>query len=463
LLSIFTSQIQPDIQLFDRNECFLNPELYLSVGGCLKWDWNRFESQFLEDWSENSHAFGRVTVNSLVSSAECFLYQQFIVQHRNIHHDSGIVRYVSQFFHNSVFYPHPNDDATTISHLEVTKANLEIRYRKNVVSLSLCFAGGWDKFMSHSIVPITHTTNTKEHNDTRMLNEMMFPAVSTNTSIPQGVYTIGLDLDTNEVQDLKDSLAVAIVSALFLFPPPYPHPKFEKSVKDFMPFAYYWFHSEDYHRLFGHMLSTAYLHQRNSWLNVILNITDVNPLLAKIKTRGLDFNVENIIEILAGLVNVPPVVSLAYNMLRFIQRNPCELIPLWNQNPEKFVLEYGRLHPTVSGFLASDSPSNPLRFYSVASGNLDPLVFPNPYLFDVNRNLDAVLNFNTLGLDGSPTASLRPCIGRYFVVNSLVAILPDFFIKNETCSKEGKVRKFYGVDLIKESLVCSLIITIIFL
>jgi pimeloyl-ACP methyl ester carboxylesterase len=165
------------------------------------------------------------------------------------------------------------------------------------------------------------------------------------------------------------------------------------------------------------------------------------------------------------------VTSMAVAMIQMVQKNPCEMVPLFRASPENFILEFSRWHNRVDvGFTAdsNEDSSDPFEpsFHSIRAANLDKSVFPNPLEFDPSRpNLDQVISFNVLEEDfanaekdsfGRPinhppvTTLHRVCPSRKFVPRYLEKVLPHFFpeVDGGQCSKGNSV--VHGVEYTTE-------------
>lgn len=180
--------------------------------------------------------------------------------------------------------------------------------------------------------------------------------------------------------------------------------------------------------------------------------------------------------------------DLAFRCLAYIREDPCRLVPMWERDPEKFFLEFGRWSGGVHGFVtepqgepysstygaASPSQSNASwwhqrdaggdvgefnpRYFSIAAAQLDGRVFRDPYKFDPAReDLNKTITFNTLEKDwkdavhaqghvGPGSATLgRYCPGRGFAIKWATEHLPRYFPDLDGECANSQVR-FAGVD-----------------
>ena len=216
-----------------------------------------------------------------------------------------------------------------------------------------------------------------------------------------------------------------------------------------------WFASEDWHRSRGYVLATGYLARRRKLVRSLREIITEARMAAHINASGLDTSLEHGYEATADMLVAIPS-ALAHSLQRlawFVRRAPCERLPQWEASPERFVIEWVRLHTPVWGFRsapAGEPLPDHLDLYDIAAANRDPAVFSEPDTFDPSRDLSKVLSWNMLEgdvkLGAKATTGARACPARRFSVRFAVANAPHLFADAAAAQCSGAQVVHSGVE-----------------
>ena len=148
-----------------RTPCAHDPNKYSGKSGCVSWDWAKFESGMLSDWSMASSYSGRETTSVDVASAECTVMQQLLVLYYNFHSRGQFERHVvSSFSPGTPIFPHPGGPSLVGTHEEVLAA-MRSTQRRSAADLTLDFCNyrSWDQLVDVPFSPTLHSTGTPAH------------------------------------------------------------------------------------------------------------------------------------------------------------------------------------------------------------------------------------------------------------------------------------------------------------
>lgn len=148
--------------------------------------------------------------------------------------------------------------------------------------------------------------------------------------------------------------------------------------------------------------------------------------------------------LVSSLTSSAPVAMHAFDIINFIRKDPCGRVPLWDQDPEKFVLESLRLQ--VGANMMADTGEGHMNLHFRPGAHLDESVFIDPFKFDPTRDLSDGLMFNAREGDvNNPdaTTTKRICPGRKFGIRSLIAHVEAHMPRDVECAYSN--RKFHDV------------------
>eukprot|EP00808_Paulinella_micropora_P024539 g71515.t1 len=195
------------------------------------------------------------------------------------------------------------------------------------------------------------------------------------------------------------------------------------------------------HQKYGFLWSTAYLASIEQVVDKFKKIYPIEELRFTLQTQGLQELAREIEKlplefyrylVREYIINSPVITLLTNQAKRMIQQEPCKMKRLWDLSPNNFVRELIRVYNTFQPTYVDPDDENRSILLDLPVANYDTSVFPHPDIFDPTRNLDNVITFN--GLEGQITGAInssdtlsRVCIGRQFVLESMISVIPLLF------------------------------------
>mmetsp|Transcript_4856 Transcript_4856/g.10294 ORF Transcript_4856/g.10294 Transcript_4856/m.10294 type:complete len:864 (-) Transcript_4856:124-2715(-) len=411
--------------LLERVPCE-EPDQYTARGGCRGWNFEVLEAGFVDEWRASRQKHGRVTRSNAVATAECFLFTDIMTLHLNINHNDIIARAAA--LTGGDVYVHPDGGRAVITHAGVVEA-LQLPQKRGAYSqrFSHCSFGTFGALHDSTMpmVPLLMDTDSPEHTAARALAYELLPGLS-DTNAATVSHITEDERDEDDVGLIRKMLSVEVASELLGV-----HIPNEERVKDLNQLASFWFGNERFHRAHGYLLATGLLKEMLTLadeLELILNQTHLQAAVDGSQLRDVNPN-RGVVDLIGPLSALLP--SFTANLVLFVRGNPCDLLPLWEESPHRFVVEFSRYLAPASGFRARVNGAAVHELFHIYSANHDPTVFPNPRHFDPTRqNLGEVLTWNVLEADaggGGRRTGRRACPARAFSVRFAVANAPRFF------------------------------------
>lgn len=443
--------------------CSSDPQSYRSIGGCLKWDWSKFESILYEEWSEMNTLFSFQTKDAPVAEAQCALFSAMLRPYWNVHDESIMERRLASQFPLLDIFPSPHYGPIVTLHDKVVNA-LRASQRRDFsgAHYGMCYTGRWDYKSNNAAETVMFPTGSEEHRKSRKFQSLLYSGLTQQVfEEPKHKYLTG---DEEDVY-IQELLVGEISKALYGTKTELIEGWNEKMRVVVFETGHAAYLNNEFHRAHGYTLATSFMFARQSLARKMRKLFTDQQMQSFIDTAELTANLTltEAFNVAASHLSVIPLFKTAFGIFKFIRRDPCKLAPLWEKSPARFILEYSRLYPAVTGFRASmnDGSNQSSSYYSIAAANLDPNVFPDPLKFDPSRDLSKVVTFNGLESDfdkgdpetnrQQPGSSLRRyCIGKSFTVRALSAIMPAFIPSTEKCA--NGVRKLHGTNFKIESI-----------
>lgn len=461
-----------------------HPEHIQTRFGCQKFDFERLSTGMLLEWQgfHSSAALrkqSRMTASNAVAKAECSVYSQWHTLRHNLHSNSHVLKHLTsnsqtEPIWESDLYLHPGAGRVAQSYREVLAMMQSDQHR----SWSSLVAGAC-QFGTHDLgpklpfwmpsLPIFLDTGSQLHQAVRELVWISFPGLA----LPMHDRFLPSDhpLPKDDKQSIRSAVAFAAVSLLLgvecaaSCPP-----KWKDIILDYCGLVENAFVGESYHRAHGYIMATAYVRKRQTLIRALRTLRGYSQdeLSSRLAHLGLNISVKEaeivLVDLIPGAAFILP--KMVEDIITMVRNDPCRFLPLWFQDPRRFVIEHARLFPGVTGFRAAphqhgaQAPgAEQHSFWSYASANLDEEVFDDPLTFNPQRNLQDVLAWNVLQQDADDPRSdvaegstkARMCHGRNFSIEFAVMYAPHFFPQNLQCSHGSAVHDgvVFAQDLLK--------------
>ena len=362
---------------------------YLGTGlRCLGWDWDDVSQGMFKEWSAKDKN-QRATQSDDIATAECFVFTHLYTQYLNIQVNQ-ILDHASNLMQSDIQI-HPSGHPVILSHEQVSMAFEQTQSRDGLGStVGHCpIPGKAAAWMQHKpFLAVGQDTDSKAHKLSREFVYSTMKGLSVKPTAPpvrDDVFDERGLLDYDELfLSLREEIFRALLGDAYSKSDSFWTDDVIDEIRDLTKASFAWFFPESWHRAQGYLTGTAYVSLRQT-LGRRLKDKFI-PLQEAIKPFLPLFNVSASDEYLAydalidALSAVPgATVRLTQGIVKFIRQDPCQMLPLWNRSPERFIIEYSRLHAQVRGFATRSSTSSMGLRYQLASANLDPEVFVTHY------------------------------------------------------------------------------------
>jgi len=433
---------------------------YLGTGlRCLGWDWDDVSQGMFNEWSTKDKN-QRATQSDDIATAECHVFTNLYTQYLNIQ-EYQILDHASNLMQSDIQI-HPSGHPMILSHEQVSMAFEQTQSRDGVgTTFSHCSIPGkgaaWMQYKP--FLAIAQDTDSKAHKLSREFVYSTMKGLSVKPTAPPVRDDVFDERGLLDYDELFLSLSVEIFRALL-------GDASSKSdsfwtddvideIRDLTKASFAWFFPESWHRAQGYLIGTSYVSLRQTLgrrlkdkLIPLQEQEAIKPLLPLFNVSASDeyLAYDALIDALSA---VPAAaVSLTRGIVKFIRQDPCQMLPLWNRSPEKFIIEYSRLHTPVHSFTTRSSTSSMGLSYQLASANRDPEVFLDPVSFNPDRSdLDQVVTWNFIEGRGE-SSHARSCPARSFSVQFVASHAERYFPKHITCANNMKV--YSGVELFED-------------
>eukprot|EP00984_Skeletonema_dohrnii_P009580 scaffold3660_cov129-Skeletonema_dohrnii-CCMP3373.AAC.14 len=430
---------------------------YLGSGlRCLGWDWDDISQGMLSEWSAKFKN-QRVTQSDDIATAECHVFTHLYTQYLNIQ-DHQILDHASNLMQSDIQI-HPSGHPVILSHEQVSMAFSKTQSRDGMGGLfGHCEipgkAAAWMQYKP--FLAIAHDTDSKAHKLARKFVFSTMQGLSTKPTAPPARDDLFDERGLLDYDELLLSLGEEHFRALLGDISPKSDSFWTDDViddiRDITKASVAWFFPESWHRAQGYITGVAYAGLRQTLgrklRDEFISLREViEPLLPQFNVSASEYLAYD--ALIDALSAVPAAnVVLTRDIVKFIRQNPCQMLPLWNRSPERFIIEYTRAYPPFGGFATRSSTSPMGLRYQIASANQDLEVFLNPSSFDPDRSdLDQVVTWNFIEGEG-PSSHARSCPGRSFAVQFVASHAERYFPNDITCANNMKVHN--GVELFED-------------
>ena len=446
-----------------------HPSQYVgSSGHCHTFEWEALVPGYLLEWAAGRQRRGRVTTSSRVATAECFVFSSLLTLHRNLADPSLVPLEAAGLLGGGASLPrsgadmpplvvHPGSSAVIHqAHGAVLAALLAPQLRApDSQDFWFCDRGGFDALRAPETISVLHDSGSVSHLAARRFYALVLPGLGSDGRMQPSQSVLALSSFEDDAQLVREALLAGSARALLGLADGEGPVGFDGEVGRMLAVAPSWFASEDWHRSRGYVLATGYLARRRKLVRSLREIITEARMAAHINASGLDTSLEHGYEATADMLVAIPS-ALAHSLQRlawFVRRAPCERLPQWEASPERFVIEWVRLHTPVWGFRsapAGEPLPDHLDLYDIAAANRDPAVFSEPDTFDPSRDLSKVLSWNMLEgdvkLGANATTGARACPARRFSVRFAVANAPHLFADAAAAQCSGAQVVHSGVE-----------------
>eukprot|EP00984_Skeletonema_dohrnii_P007781 scaffold2870_cov151-Skeletonema_dohrnii-CCMP3373.AAC.3 len=433
---------------------------YLGTGlRCLGWDWDDVSQGMYYEWSKNKkYKYQRATQSDDIATAECHVFTHLYTQYLNIQ-DNQILDHASNLLQSDIQI-HPSGHPVILSHEQVSMAFEQTQSRDGMgVLFGHCEipgkAAAWMQYKP--FLAIAQDTDSKAHKLARKFVFSTMQGLSTKPTAPPARDDLFDERGLLDYDELFLSLGEENFRALLGDISPKSDSFWTDDViddiRDITKASVAWFFPESWHRAQGYITGVAYAGLRQTLgrrlRDEFISLREViEPLLPQFNVSASDeyLAYDALIDALSA---VPlPLVILTRDIVKFIRQDPCQMLPLWNRSPERFIIEYTRAYPPFGGFATRSGTSSMGLRYQLASANRDPEVFLNPLSFNPDRSdLDQVVTWNFIEGRGE-SSHARSCPARSFAVQFAASHAERYFPNDITCANNMKV--YSGVELFKD-------------
>ena len=482
-----------------------DPNAYQSARGCKTWDWSKFERGMFHDWERMTQWEGRITKSIMVATAECFVVSKLLALKNNYENPLHVQKYISENFLPRYVYFHPTDDETgksgkypgsdernSVNNTKKMIGPMVYKYKdidyimqregsqnRDITSVNFdaCVFGTWHKLQNPGI-PVLHNINSARHVAGRKFFNVIAPGfltINEQLTIPRSRnagllgeknFQNGVKPFNNGINDynewMGDEVAVEISRFIFGRNSETLTESWHKRVRELAKLASFWYYNIDFHKIHGYGLAVEYMRKRSGFVKSLKKLFELNENNAEmymddaIKRSGMKMSVDEGFLYTADIfAAIGGLHFIAKKLIQTIQRNPCKLIPLWEDNPKAFVMEYFRLYSPLSGMrtrLNDSDSSGESKFYSISAANLDEDIFKNPFVFNPKRNnLNNTLTFNNI--QGSISKFEYPSDIHNFSITTLTTLIPYFFPDHanvQRCHGNNRIIEGTGVKFTSE-------------
>lgn len=416
----------PDCLERRDHKCDMNPTTYVTKTGCREWVWGGFESAVLDEWSYQAWLNGRVTTSDTISSQECLVFQLLLPSQVHFSVEAHADLYIANWFEqqqsaddtieanreSTSIYVHPSRAPMVTKYSDVLSAMRSKQRRRQHapdVPASFCLTGTFSQTTAifTPVMPMPFNTGTPEHLSRRKLVGLVLPGLYANSDIPAIDH---VNFDPGDENDIRDHLAAHSFATLYGLDLDATGNGWDDTISGFVALSRFGALPDYVQRANGYTPGLAFIARWHAFadhfrlhLQDRFNVTRLRTIFDEAGVLHASLSTADMYKAFTGLgLTAVSVTSVAVAMIQMVQKNPCEMVPLFRASPENFILEFSRWHNQGElGFTAdsNEDSSDPFEpsFHSIRAANLDKSVFPNPLEFDPSRpNLDQVISFNVL-------------------------------------------------------------------
>jgi len=169
----------------------------------------------------------------------------------------------------------------------------------------------------------------------------MLPGMSSSPPSPPRVLGT-LPRDEDDKYQLVETLGVEAGLQLLDAPA---GGELEENLRDTLAFGLSWFSPAHWHRSLGYLFATFLLSKRRLLQESLAEFIPSSAIDEQLEASALGISTDAAYEYIAAMIttNNKVLAVVAKDMILYIRENPCQLLPLWEASPARFVIEYIRL------------------------------------------------------------------------------------------------------------------------